>query len=213
MFLNLNNGWYFDGKLIWDILQLTNKFLQVTTKFFWSNWISKICWAKVLFEMIKDFLKVKISQDLLSKLFFAPWLEKSFSSSLLITDWLILANSVLKYSLLKNLASSLVLFGVFDCLLGWHFEQFADLSNHMVLLIWYHHAWLVQSCFSCIGNVSSVAVLYMKLCNHSLELVEFRSRFSNFSRMVFTNCSLMSHCFKQLKLTLFFVDTAAHFTF
>ena len=154
MFLNLDNGWYFDGKLIWDILQLTNKFLQVTTKFFWSNWISKICWAKVLFEMIKDFLKVKISQDLLSKLFFAPWLEKSFSSSLLITDWLILANSVLKYSLLKNLASSLVLFRVFDCLLGlafwaicWSFKSYGSFNMIPSCHGWYNHVFLALVMF------------------------------------------------------------------
>ena len=99
MFLNLIKGWYFliDGKVIWNILQFTNKFWKVTTKFFRSNWINKTCWTEVFFKIIKDFLRghfpgVGFKVDSC----FLAW-EKSLSSSLLIADWLILVASGLKY--------------------------------------------------------------------------------------------------------------------
>ena len=45
------------------------------------------------------------------------------------------------------------------------------------------------------------------------ELVEFRSRSPNFSRVVLANHSLMSDCFKWFKLTYVFADIAARFTY
>ena len=56
-----------------------------------------------------------------------------------------------------------------------------------------------------IHNVSSVAEFIEEIKRSFItELVESRSRFSNFSMMVLTNSSLMSSCFMQFKLTCFF---------
>ena len=138
MFLNLIKGWYFliDGKVIWNILQFTNKFWKVTTKFFRSNWINKTCWTEVFFKIIKDFLRghfpgVGFKVDSC----FLAW-EKSLSSSLLIADWLILVASGLKYSFFLNVAHSLILFWVFDSSLGlafwaicWSFKLHSSSSH------------------------------------------------------------------------------------
>ena len=138
MFLNLIKGWYFliDGKVIWNILQFTNKFWKVTTKFFRSNWINKTCWTEVFFKIIKDFLRghfpgvgFKVDSCFLAR-------EKSLSSSLLIADWLILVASGLKYSFFLNVARSLILFWVFDSSLGlafwaicWSFKLHSSSSH------------------------------------------------------------------------------------
>ena len=58
--------------------------------------------------------------------------------------------------------------------------------------------------FSHIGNVSSAAEVIEEIKQLFIAgLVEFRSRFSNFSRMALTNRSIISGCLKYFKLTCF----------
>ena len=76
-----------------------------------------------------------------------------------------------------------------------------------------YHGWYNRVLY-CIGTVSSVAEFIEEIKRSFItELVEFRSRFSNFSRVVLANRSLVSGSFKQFTLTCFFGDIAAHFTY
>ena len=75
-------------------------------------------------------------------------------------------------------------------------------------------ALLVQLCFFSHRNVSSIAEFIEEIRRSFITvLVEFRSGFFNFSRVVLTNRSLMSGCFKEFKSPFFFVDIASHFTY
>ena len=161
MFLNLINDWYFmiDGKVIWDILKLTNKFWKVTTKLFESNWINKTCWIEIFSEMIKDFLRGTFPRSWFQCwLFFVPR-GKCLSSSLF--DRRLIDLSIFYFKIFifkKKLARSLILSRVFDnsfelafWAICWSFKSYSSLNMTWSSHDWYNHV------FSRIGNVSSVA--------------------------------------------------------
>ena len=121
--------------------------------------------------------------------------ENSLSSSLLIADWLMLAasalkNSFFKYSFIKKFStqsdfdSSLELVFWAIC---WSFKSFTFLDMTKACHGCYNPA------FSGIGNVCSAAEFIEEVKRSFItELVKFRSGFSNSSRVVLTNLSLMS---------------------
>ena len=126
MFLNLSNGWYFmiDGKVIWDILQLMNKFWKVTAKFFGSNWINKSCWIEMFSEIIKDFLRGTFPRSFkVDSCFVAQ--EKSLSGSLVDRRLIDLSSFCFKIFIFwKKLARSPILSRVFDSSLESEFLTF-----------------------------------------------------------------------------------------
>ena len=182
-------------KVIWDILQLTSKFWKITTKFVWSNWINKICWIEVFFEMVKNALRGLFPGEGFKVGSYFLVQENNLSSSLLIADWLILAastlkNSFFKYSFIKKFStqsdfdSSLELVFWAIC---WSFKSFTFLDMTKACHGCYNRA------FSGIGNVCSGAEFIEEVKRSFItELVKFRSRFSNSSRVELTNLSLMS---------------------
>ena len=134
MFLNLTNFWYFmiNGKVIWDILQLMNKFWKVISKFFGSNGINKTCWIEMFSEMIKDFLRGAFPRSFkVDSCFVAR--EKSLSSSLIDRRLIDLSSFCFKiFIFLKKLVRSLILSRVFDSSLELAFLAFSKL-----FIFWY----------------------------------------------------------------------------
>ena len=101
-----------DRKVIWDILQLTNKIWKFTTKFFGSNWINKTCWIEMLSEMIKDFLRGAFRWSWFRLIYLSRLIDlSSFCFKIL-------------FFLKKELAWSLILSRVFDSLLELAFLAF-----------------------------------------------------------------------------------------
>ena len=159
--------------------------------------------------MVKDFVTGEFPRSWFQSWLLLLDLRKELIYSLLIADWLIFYQLLL-YNFHWFFSEFLIVH------LSWYFEQFAYLSNHTVLFIWYPHAMAGKIIFSCIGIASSVAEFVEEISGSFItELVDFRSRFFNFSRMVLTNRSLMSGYFKQFKLKYFSINFAAcslHFT-
>ena len=162
MFLNLINGCYFmnDGKVIWDILGFINKFWKVTTKLFGSNWISKICWIEVFFEMIKDFFRGTFCRNWFQSRFSVDrrWIDLSrFCFKILLAFWAICWS-------FKSYSS----FNMISSCLGWYNYVFSHIGN-------------VSSVAEFIEEIKQLFIT---------ELVEFRLRFSTFLKVVFTNVRL-----------------------